>query len=155
MTTTKHTILFLHGKEGTPTGTKPTFLENNGYRVLAPSLPKNDWQLSCERAKEYIRDFKPDAIVGSSRGGALACGLETSIPKILIAPAYKKFGVTNPQVNHQTNILHCLTDDLVDYNDSVELKDIYDCKLIRCGLNHRMSDKLALENLLIVLEDIL
>ena len=32
------TVLFLHGLESKPGGTKPTYLEDNGYCVLNPCL---------------------------------------------------------------------------------------------------------------------
>ena len=87
-------VMFLHGMEGTPEGTKPTFLKRNGYRVLAPVLPKDNFELSLARAKDTFENFWPDIVVGSSRGGAIACALDTGdVPKILIAPAYKKFRV--------------------------------------------------------------
>ena len=50
-------ILFLHGLEGNPEGSKPTFLKQEGYRVIAPSLPKNDWELSVARAEDYFINF--------------------------------------------------------------------------------------------------
>ena len=100
------------------------------------------------------QNFEPDFVVGSSRGGAIAAAIPTAeVPKILIAPAWKKFTVTDPIVDTTTTILHCEDDDLVSFADSVDLKRGYGCELIECGLNHRMSDKEALENLLSVIVD--
>jgi hypothetical protein len=151
-------VLFLHGMEGTPEGTKPTFLKRAGFRVIAPALPKDDFKLSLARAKDTFENFKPDIVVGSSRGGALAAALDTEeVPKILIAPAWKKFGVKNPLVNKDTVILHCAADDLVPYDDSVELcspKDgeFFGPTLTECGENHRMSDEEALQHLMWAIE---
>ena len=141
-------ILFLHGKEGTPEGSKPTFLRAKGHWVIAPVLPKDDWDLSIRRAKDCLEAFKPDIVVGSSRGGAVACSLDTGdVPKILIAPAYRHFGVEEPFVDETTTILHCPKDDLVMYKDSHDLTAL-GAKLITCGQSHRMSDEHALSNLL-------
>ena len=148
MKTSNIKILFLHGKEGTPEGSKPKFLRNKGYRVIAPVLPKDDWELSLKRAKDCFEAFRPDLVVGSSRGGAVACALETGkIPKILIAPAWKHFDVEHPKVDSTTTILHCAMDNLVKYGDSADLEASKGCKLVTCGSGHRMSDDHALSHL--------
>lgn len=148
MTNKNIKILFLHGKEGTPEGSKPTFLRAKGHWVIAPVLPKDDWGLSIRRAKDCLDAFKPDIVVGSSRGGAIACALETGkTPKILIAPAWKHFDVKNPRVDSTTTILHCAMDDLVKYGDSTVLEETYGCNLVTCGSGHRMSDDHALSHL--------
>jgi hypothetical protein len=148
-------ILFLHGKEGTPEGTKSTFLVSSGYLVISPALPKDDWELSMRRAEDSFIAHKPDVVIGSSRGGAIACALDTgNIPKVLIAPAYKHFGGYITDIDKTTTILHCKSDDIVLYSGSVELEDTYGCNLIECGDNHRMSDKGALEKLLEVVKRI-
>ena len=149
-------VLFLHGMEGTPEGSKPTFMKEKGFKVIAPVLPKENWELSVKRAKDSFENFEPDVVVGSSRGGALATALNTgNIPKILIAPAWTKFAVEEPLVNKTTTILHCLDDDLVNFEDSMELAECYNCKLIECGERHRMSDDDALGKLLETLETFL
>jgi hypothetical protein len=139
-------ILFLHGLEGNPEGSKPTFLKQEGYRVIAPSLPKNDWELSVARAEDYFINFRPDIIVGSSRGGAVAASFPTGdVPKILVAPAWEKFKVYPLHVDETTTILHCVDDELVTFESSCTLRDSVGCRLIECGENHRMSDTGALD----------
>ena len=148
-------ILFLHGKEGTPEGTKPEFLKANGYRIIAPVLPKDNWGLSLQRAMDCFNNFKPDIVIGSSRGGAIAAAIPTGdVPKILIAPAYVKFGVTEPVVDETTTVLHCRNDELVPYEDSEKLAKTYQCELIACGVGHRMSDTEALSRLRLAVEEI-
>jgi pimeloyl-ACP methyl ester carboxylesterase len=149
MSDIKMKILFLHGKEGSPRGKKVSFLVGKGYQVVAPDLPKDDWEGSIQHALSCLEVYKPDVIIGSSRGGAVACELDVTIPKILIAPAYLKFfSSPRPFVDESTTVLHCLFDDIVDYADSVRLEELYGCRLIPCGKNHRMSDDNALENIL-------
>ena len=138
-------ILFLHGKEGTPFGTKPTYLKSKGYEVVAPALDKNDWEASQEAARKAFEECNPDVVVGSSRGGALACGLETNgIPKVLIAPAYKHFPTKIVDVDRDCWILHCKGDGIVKFEHSVQLAEATQATLIECGDGHRMSDETAL-----------
>ena len=105
--------------------------------------------------RDVVIDVKPDVIVGSSRGGAIACALEAIVPKILIAPAYNKFHVKNPVVDETTIILHCADDDLVSYEDSCILEEAFGCNLIACGEDHRMSDHDALNELLYALTKVI
>ncbi len=138
-------ILFLHGKEGTPLGTKPTYLKSKGYEVIAPALDKNDWEASRVAARKAFEEHSPDVVVGSSRGGALACDLKTgSIPKVLIAPAYKHFPAKIVDVGRNCWILHCKDDDTVKFEHSVQLSEATQATLIECGAGHRMSDDTAL-----------
>ena len=132
-------VLFLHGLEGTPNGTKVRYLKNAGFDVIAPKLPKSSWEESIARAEAVLKEHDVGLIVGSSRGGAIACALDTKVRKVLIAPAWKRFKV-EPNVDNTTIILHCEADDLVDYDDSVKLKEDYHPALITIGVNHRMSD---------------
>jgi predicted esterase YcpF (UPF0227 family) len=140
-------VLFLHGLEGTPNGTKVQYLKNAGIDVIAPKLPKSSWDESLDRALDALKNHDIGLIVGSSRGGALACDLDTDVRKVLIAPAWRRFNVS-PNVDASTIILHCAEDDMVDYSDSVELKNNYHAALITIGQNHRMSDPDALACLL-------
>jgi len=141
-------VLFCHGKEGNPDGTKALAIKeefNNGI-VVVPRLTNS----YCEN--DFAKDLVvvealgngADVLIGSSRGGALVCQADVDAPKILIAPAWKKFGVL-PKLTKHDVILHCAGDDMVPYEDSVKLAELYGCMLIECGENHRMSDPETLE----------
>jgi len=136
-------ILFLHGLESRPGGSKVQYLQSLGHVVLNPLLPKGDFEESVHIAQEYIDNEEPSVIVGSSRGAAVAMSV---IPKgarmILIAPAWRKFDVP-PTVPKGTIILHCATDIIVPYEDSSSLGS----DVISCGTNHRMHDEDALKAL--------
>mgnify|MGYP003966958701 CR=1 FL=1 len=132
-------ILFLHGLEGTPNGSKVRYLKDAGFNVIAPKLPKASWEESKARAEAVLKEHDIGLIIGSSRGGALACDLDTDVRKVLIAPAWNRFCV-KPNVDTSTIILHCEADDLVDYRDSEKLKRDFGAALITIGVNHRMSD---------------
>lgn len=143
-------VLFAHGKEGSITGTKATMIRNNFAEVKVPKL------INSYKAEDFVKDWRMvehiaaagniDVLVGSSRGGAIIAQTRVNIRKVLIAPAWKKFGVT-PYLTKNDVILHSKQDDLVPYEDSVLLANLFGCTLIECGTSHRMSDKNTLEKI--------
>ena len=138
-------ILFLHGLESKPGGSKPQYLEGLGHVVLNPHLPREDFGASVRIAQEEIDLELPDLVVGSSRGGAVAMSLDLKgAGLILIAPAWRRFDVAS-NVPAGTKVLHCTTDSIVHYEDSEEIKG--GAELVPCGDDHRMSDTDALEAL--------
>ena len=150
-------VLFCHGKEGTPDGTKAIAIkeEFNGSTVVAPKLTNS----YCE--SDFIKDLVvveafakgADVLVGSSRGGALVCQADTEVPKVMIAPAWKKFSVL-PMLKESDVILHCENDDLVPYEDSVRLAKLFGCRLIESGIDHRMSDPETLEQIKNIIKEV-
>ncbi len=151
-------ILFLHGLESTPGGSKVKFLESLGHEVVNPWLPANSFIKSLSIAQTSFDNNEIDVIVGSSRGGALAMALDTENTKtILIAPAWNKREFlrvpddVDYNVTENTIILHSILDDVVPINDSERLLRKYGCRLHICGDSHRMSDNDALR----VLKDVL
>ena len=142
-------VLFLHGLESTPGGSKVKYLEKHGYEVLNPLLPKYSWDESLENAQTLIDSENPDIVIGSSRGGAVALNIKTGAAHlILIAPAWKRFGADRYGNLCGGIILHCREDKIVPYEDSVELSELAGATLIPCGIDHRMSDTDALEAIL-------
>ena len=82
------TILYLHGLHSRPGGIKPTFLANRGYHVINPSLPDHDFAASVRIAQAPYDESRPDLLIGSSRGGAVALIIDSGpTPLVLIAPA--------------------------------------------------------------------
>ena len=142
-------ILFLHGLESKPGGSKVKFLEKHGYEVLNPFLPKYSWDESLENAQALIDSENPDIVVGSSRGGAVALSIKTGAASlVLIAPAWRRFGSERLGQLSGGIILHCREDKIVPYEDSVELSGLTGANLIPCGADHRMSDPDALDGIL-------
>ena len=142
-------VLFLHGLESKPGGKKATFLKDNGHIVSNPALPKEPFDISVKIAQDVINYEKPDVVVGSSRGGAVAMAANTKSCKvILIAPAWKKFKVTS-SVEPGTVILHSETDDIVPFEDTQELfRKNTGLEVIACEDNHRMSSDETLQKIL-------
>ena len=141
-------ILFLHGLESKPGGTKAQRLEAAGHEVLNPALPKHSLEESIAIAQRVVDKEMPDVVVGSSRGGAVGSAIDKKGAKlILIAPAWKLYGVT-PTISSDTTVLHCPTDDIVPIEHSLELAEKTGAIVIECGTCHRMSDDEALGELL-------
>lgn len=136
-------VLLLHGKESQPGGTKAQAIEGAGHELINPDL-RAGWGEAIQIAQDAVDEHKPDVVVGSSRGGAIAINIDTNgAPRVLIAPAWKMFGSADT-VPSNTVILHAEVDDIVPFKDSVELAERSGAKLIEVGNDHRMSDSEAL-----------
>ena len=140
-------VLFLHGLESKPGGTKAKYLEKLGHTVFNPHMPKSSFEESVTIAQSVIDSESPDVIVGSSRGGAVAMCVNTNGARlVLIAPAWSRFRQSeNSTVSSKAMILHSRNDDIVEISDSRTLVENYGATLIEVGDNHRMSDPSALE----------
>ncbi len=139
-------VLFLHGLESKPGGTKAKHLEKVGYTVLNPALPKWSFEESVKIAQDVVYKEEPDVIVGSSRGGAVAMSLDTHSAKtVLIAPAWNHFKHTEKaECRKDAMILHSKKDDIVLIKDSYHLVKEFGATLIEVGECHRMNDEGAL-----------
>lgn len=138
-------ILFCHGKEGSPNGTKAQTIRAAFGNVVTPTLTNSyapaDFQNDLEIVEQAAKEV--DVLVGSSRGGALVCAARTSQQKILICPAWKEFKVV-PYVTKNDIIIHSKKDAIVPYAHSQQLADMFGCTLVEAGSNHRMSDEKTL-----------
>lgn len=136
-------ILFLHGWQSVPGGVKPTYLAQHGHEVFNPKLPDEDFEEAVKIAQAEYNRHRPDVIVGSSRGGAVAMNLESgNTPLVLLCPAWKKFG-TARTVEENTTILHSRADDVAPFADSEELvrnSGLPNSALIEVGSDHRLAD---------------
>ena len=65
-------ILFLHGWHSVPGGVKPSYLARHGHEVINPALDDDDFDEAVRTAQAEYDRHRPDVIVGSSRGGAVA-----------------------------------------------------------------------------------
>ena len=136
-------VLFLHGWQSTPGGVKPTYLKDHGHEVLNPALPDDDFDAAVRIAQAEFDQHRPDVVVGSSRGGAVAMNINAgSTPLVLLCPAWKRWG-TAKTVKPGTVILHSGADDVVPFADSVELvrnSGLPPESLIVVGQEHRLAD---------------
>jgi alpha-beta hydrolase superfamily lysophospholipase len=136
-------ILFLHGWQSVPGGVKPTYLAQHGHQVINPKLPDEDFEAAVRIAQAEYDRHRPDVVVGSSRGGAVAMNLDSGdTPLVLLCPAWRRWG-TARTVKHNTTILHSRADDVVPFADSEELvrnSNLPATALVEVGNDHRLAD---------------
>jgi hypothetical protein len=148
-------LLFLHGWTSTPGGIKPTYLKDHGHTVLNPALPDEDFDEAVRIAQVEFDRGKPDGVVGSSRGGAVAMNIDSgSTPLVLLCPAWKRWGKART-VKPGTVILHSQDDEVVPFLDSVELvrnSGLPPESLIVVGTEHRLADEESLKAMLEAVE---
>jgi esterase/lipase len=161
----KPKVLYIHGVGGSKNSPKATAIRFKGYDFVAPTFPKlagdtlfslaipflnrSHWNRSIAITKDAIEKEKPDVVVGSSMGGALAMeALQEMphIPQVLISPAWKFFGV-KPKLSDIATIIHGDRDVLVNVKDSEKLaKKNPNANLIVIPDDHRANkhvDKIA------------
>jgi hypothetical protein len=143
--------LFLHGWQSAPGGVKPSYPARHGHEVINPKLPDEDFEEALRIAQVEYDRHRPDVVVGSSRGGALAMNLDSGdTPLVLLCPAWKRWG-TARTVKQNTTILHSRADDVVSFADSEELarnSGLPAWTLIEVGTDHRLADPESLETVL-------
>ncbi|KAA5543100.1 alpha/beta hydrolase [Roseiconus nitratireducens] len=136
-------ILFLHGWHSIVGGVKPTYLIDHGHQVTNPALDDDDFSLAVQSAQEAYSHSRPEVIVGSSRGGSVAMNMESSdTPLVLLCPAWKNWGPAR-RVKSTTVILHSRRDDVIPFEDSVELitaSGLPQESLIEVGTDHRLAE---------------
>src|SRR5207248_3873067 len=102
-------------------------------------------------AQAEFNRHRPEAVVGSSRGGAVAMNIGSGeVRLILLCPAWKKWG-TARTVKPGTVILHSRADDVVPFADSEELvcnSGLPVSALVEVGDDHRLADPEPLRKML-------
>jgi hypothetical protein len=150
-------LLFLHGWHSVVGGVKPTYLENAGHEVINPALDDDDFAAAVRTAQAEYDQRKPDVIVGSSRGGAVAMNINSgSTPLVLLCPAWKNWG-TVKRLKPNSLILHSRQDDVIPFTDSEELvtnSDLPPETLVDVGQNHRLADPEPLKEMLASIEEV-
>jgi len=132
-------ILFLHGWHSLPGGVKPTYLTGHGHTVLNPALDDDDFGAAVRTAQAEFDRHRPQVVVGSSRGGAVAMNIDSGNGKlILLCPAWKNWGAARV-VKPGTVILHSRADAVIPFGDSEELARISGATLIAVGHDHRLA----------------
>jgi len=147
----KMTILFLHGWQSVPGGVKPSYLKEHGHKVINPKLDDDDFELAMRTAQTEYDSHKPDVVVGSSRGGALALNIQSgNTPLVLLCPAWKKWGSAK-RLKPNSMIMHSRRDDVIPFEDSEELAAISGLTpetLLEVGVDHRLADDSSLSVML-------
>jgi hypothetical protein len=148
-------LLYLHGWNSVVGGVKPTYLKSHGHEVIEPALDHDDFEMALRTAQAAFDKHQPEVVVGSSRGGAVAMNLTSGSARlVLLCPAWKKWGQAKT-VKPGTKIIHSRADDVVPFEDSVELLSLSglpESALIEVGQDHRLADPEPLEALLRAIE---
>ena len=88
---------------------------------------------------------KPDVVVGSSRGGAVAMSIDTNgAPLVLVSPAWRRFKAP-VDISKTSVIIAPPNDEIVPTSDSKDLASDCGGTFICAGNNHRMNSQDALE----------
>jgi alpha/beta superfamily hydrolase len=144
-------VLFLHGWHSVPGGVKPTYFIQHGHEVINPALSDDDFDAALTLAQEEFDKHRPDVIVASSRGGAIAMALKTDrVPLVLLCPAWKRWGSVHV-VPANTTILHSRNDEVIPFADSEQLataSGLPRTALIETGHDHRLADPDSLRAML-------
>ena len=144
-------ILFFHGWHSVVGGVKPTYLKDAGHQVINPSLDDDDFDLAVRTAQAEYNKHRPDVIVGSSRGGAVAMNIVSGdTPLVLLCPAWKNWGAAKT-LKQNSVILHSRRDDVIPIADSREIvanSGLSPQSLIEVGNDHRLADPEPLKAML-------
>ena len=160
-------VLFIHGLEGSPTGTKAQHLRER-WGAYTPQIPSDklkhlratwqDWisippvdlkdavQSSFDHVFMAIRDFRPDIVIGSSMGGALAFkALLDGVwngPTIFLAPAIFQLlreDATKRRDGVQTAWILGTEDDITPYEPNLQACAAWDGTAFLVEDGHRLT----------------
>jgi predicted esterase len=118
-------VQFIHGLEGSPQGAKARVLDRH-FDALAPAMDTSDFEASVAVQADALARFRPDVLVGSSFGAAVAVALlQRGIwrgPTLLLAQAALRRGAP-PELPPRVPIwlVHGRRDELIDVEDSRRL----------------------------------
>jgi predicted esterase len=128
-------VQFIHGLEGSPQGSKARFLARH-FTALTPAMDTGDFAGCVVLQAEALLRFRPDVLVGSSFGGAVAVELlqrgRWRGPTLLLAQAaLKRGGCASLPEGVRVWLVHGLRDELVEIEDSRRLARTGSPELVR------------------------
>ncbi|MCO5170733.1 MAG: hypothetical protein M9894_30770 [Planctomycetes bacterium] len=118
-------VLFMHGLESSPQGDKARYLAAR-FEAHTEAMDTGDFLACLEQQARAIASFRPDVVVGSSFGGALAVVLLVrgawAGPTLLLAQASARF---DPNLRLPDAVpallVHGTRDDVIDIEGSRRL----------------------------------
>ena len=128
-------VQFIHGLEGSPHGAKARLLAKH-FCAFTPAMDTRDFAACVEVQAAALRSFRPDVLVGSSFGGAVAVELLRAGlwrgPTLLLAQAAVKRdpGARLPE-GVPVWLVHGRRDDIVDPEDSRALAQTGTASLVQ------------------------
>jgi predicted esterase len=122
MTERRLRVQFIHGLESSPQGSKAVFLASR-FDATTPTMDTRDLAGAIETQARALAEIRPDVVVGSSFGGAIAVALLARGlwrgPTLLLAPAAAKLGIHDPLPDGvRVTIVHGVHDAIVPLEDS-------------------------------------
>ena len=139
-------VQVIHGLESNPQGAKARFLAAH-FDATAPAMDTRDLEGAIAAQAEALRAFRPDVLVGSSFGGAVAVALlDRGLwrgPTVLLAPAAARLDVPNRLPDGVTvTVAHGVRDEIIPLEDSRALvagRDPSRVRLIEVDDGHRLQ----------------
>ena len=118
-------VQFIHGLEGSPQGAKARLLAAR-FEALTPAMDTRDFEACALAQREALERFRPDVLVGSSFGAAVAVALLARGlwrgPTLLLAQAALR---VDPEARLPAGVrvwlVHGLRDELIDPEESRRL----------------------------------
>lgn len=145
-------VLWLHGLESGPLGSKYDALVAAGYDVIAPDLRGKNLAERVIVAGALMEEHAP-FVVGSSYGGITALlaakGCSKSLPgMVLCAPALTRTEAPMRPVSElvpscRVTIVHGRGDDVIPVEASREYASMHGVRLIEVDDGHRLSESCA------------
>ena len=139
-------IQFAHGLESSPRGSKARILAEH-FDATTPEMDTGDFEACVAVHATALRSFRPDVLVGSSFGGAVAVELLRRAlwrgPTLLLAQAALR---RRPDARLPESVavwlVHGLRDELIDPDDSRRLAATGSPDFVRLALvddDHRLA----------------
>lgn len=147
-------VLFMHGLESSPQGNKALYLARH-FEAHTPAMDTGDFQACLAQQTAAIAEFRPDVVIGSSFGGALAVlmlvrGAWTG-PTLLLAQASARFDPTlELPADVPVLLVHGTRDDVIDIEGSRRLARTGTperVRLVEVDDGHRLESLLATDRL--------
>lgn len=138
----------------TKTSSKAAFVRGLGFEVDCPRLPSWRLKAAIRQAQDAHDRLGSDVIIGASRGGAIALAIPDDRPLVLLAPAWRYFGV-RPRLDAEGVVIHSPRDRIVPLGHSRELcRRCPGLRLVITGIEHRLNCPTGRRALATALDDL-
>ena len=146
MTSIDRGILFLHGRESGPHGSKYRTLVNHFGTVESPDFRGLDLKGRIDKAEKITRGKENQILIGSSMGGLLAALLYSNFPErffgyLLLAPAFHWEETSQiDKAPPYATIIHGVEDEIAPIEASREFSSKWGTSLIEVQDGHRLKN---------------
>jgi pimeloyl-ACP methyl ester carboxylesterase len=138
----------------TRTSSKAAIERGLGFEVDCPRLPSWRLKAAIRQARDAHDRLRSDVIIGMSRGGAIALAIPDDRPLVLLAPAWRYFGV-RPRPDAEGVVIHSPRDRIVPLGHSRELcRRCPGLRLVITGAEHRLNCPAGRRALAMALDDL-